>query len=176
MSLAVLLAKTLSCSHTISATCFHVLAHGPEHILCISQNVAPPESVHKLFTHPWCLHMMRLTGTNPSPACLCVRQSCTRELKMNYSHLNSTQWWMVIPNPQKCVCIQYVYICLAAATHLSVIPSSVPSIIPSIWQQRPVSKTFFLASAFKNSDREDSQPQEPHIIRSLVHAYREVLA
>lgn len=176
MSLAVLLAKTLSCSHTISATCFHVLAHSPEHILCISQNVAPLESVNKLFTHPWCLHMMRLTGTNPSPACLCVRQLCTSELKMNYSHLNSTRWWMVIPNPQKCVCIQYVYICLAAATHLSVVPSSVLSIIPSIWQPRPVSKTFFLASAFKNSDREDSQPQEPHIIRSLVHAYREVLA
>lgn len=47
---------------------------------------------------------MRLTGTNPSPACLCVRQLCTSELKMNYSHLNSTRWWMVIPNPQKCVC------------------------------------------------------------------------
>lgn len=57
---------------------------------------------------------------------------------------------------------------LAGQSHLSIFSPAVLSIIPGIWQPKPVKKTFFLASVFffKGSDTGDNQPQKAHIFQS----------
>lgn len=55
------------------------------------------------------------------------------------------------------------HLCLSAARSII--------LIRSIWQPKPVKKTFLLATDFTGSDTGDSQPQEPHIIQSTVHEY-----
>lgn len=131
--------------------------------------MAPREfvSMPELFTHSQRASVTRLGGSDTSH-CVCVRCSVIED-----ELFTPCFSMVVIPAHRGCksacvfVCAQ-LHICVAAGrTHLSDFLSAVLSIIPSIWQPKPVKKTFLLATAFKGSDTGDSQPQEPHIFMHI---------
>lgn len=53
-----------------------------------------------------------------------------------------------LPTKSASVHVFVLRVCVAGWAHLSIFPSAVLSIIPSIWQPKPVKKTFLLASVF----------------------------
>lgn len=100
--------------------------------------------------------------------CVCVSGGIY-DFKKNYLHLTPALGWQ---QSTKCArAHEYIRLlnCMSIAAggmHLRIFLPAVRSIIPDIWQPKPVKKTFLLASVFKGSDTGDSQPQEPHILQS----------
>lgn len=141
------------------------------------QNVATLESVstHKVCAHSWRLSVTQLTRPNTS----CVSQrvsvwvSCTA--LRNYSHPYFSI--MGIPAHKVCKCVSSLA-CLWMAAHSHSSPSfpyAVPSIIPSIWQPKPVKKTFLLATVFLKAVTQGTANHRSHTSSNL-HAYWELLA